>query len=135
MFQVLMYYFLCWSRSASLYQTVKVSDQVEQKLWQRETDFSSCLEMAAGGMTAFEMRSISMVPDLNCSKQGIEQNSLRYKLITWKFFGVWYVLLNWLRSELLSMHCVWTCSIFQINVFCDLSNPLHAKYLFCKVQK
>lgn len=49
--------------------------------YDRETDFSSCLEMAAGGMTGFEMRSISMVPDLNCSKEGIELNSLGFRLI------------------------------------------------------
>lgn len=88
----------------SPYQTLKVSDQMEQKLWQRESDFLSCLEMAAGGMTGFEMRSISVAPDSDCSKHGIEQNSLRYKVIIWKFLGAWYVSLNWLQSELLTEH-------------------------------
>ena len=46
-----------------------------------ETAFSSCLEMAAEGMTDFEMRSISAVPDLNRSIQGIEQNTLGYEQI------------------------------------------------------
>lgn len=37
--------------------------------------------MAAEGMTDFEMRSISAVPDLNRSIQGIEQNTLGYEQI------------------------------------------------------
>lgn len=65
--------------------SILVSNSETQIRWSRnydrEMDFSSCLEMAAGEMTGFEMRSISMVPDLNCSKEGIEPNSLEFKLI------------------------------------------------------
>lgn len=100
--------------------------------YDRETDFSSCLEMAAGGMTDFEMRSLSTVPDLNCSEQGVEQNSLRYKLVIWKFLGVWYVLLNSLNcSQNYSLNMSWAraCSIIRINNFCHFFQPFTCKRL------
>lgn len=83
--------------------SIPVSNSETQIRWSRnynrEMDFSSCLEMAAGGMASFEMRGIPMVPDWNCSKEGIELNSLGFKLI---IFGM--ILLNLLQLELLTEH-------------------------------